>query len=130
MKDEFKNQNIERIENGNVKISNEVISIIAGVAASEIDGVVSMSGGITGGITEILGMKNLSKGVKVEVNEKEVIIDIFITVEYGVKISEVGRKVQENVKKTVENMTGLKVKAINVNIQDVSFPKKIQEEIN
>src|SRR5699024_12229730 len=68
----------ENTENGNVRISNEVISIIAGVAANEIDGVVSMSGGITGGITEMLGMKNLSKGVKVDINEKEANIDIFI----------------------------------------------------
>ncbi len=125
MQDEFKNENTE---NGNVRISNEVISIIAGVAANEIDGVVSMSGGITGGITEMLGMKNLSKGVKVDINEKEANIDIFITVEYGIKISEIGVKVQKNVKDTVENMTGLEVKSVNVNIQDVSFPKEIQEE--
>src|SRR5699024_1000643 len=118
----------ENSENGNVRISNEVISIIAGVAANEIDGVVSMSGGITGGITEMLGMKNLSKGVKVDINEKEANIDIFITVEYGIKISEIGVKVQKNVKDTVENMTGLEVKSVNVNIQDVSFPKEIQEE--
>lgn len=125
MQDEFKNENTE---NGNVRISNEVISIIAGVAANEIDGVVSMSGGITGGITEMLGMKNLSKGVKVDINEKEANIDIFITVEYGIKISEIGVKVQKNVKDTVENMTGLEVKSVNVNIQDVSFPKEVQEE--
>lgn len=125
MKDEF---NDENIENGNVKISNEVISTIAGVAASEIDGVVSMSSGITGGITEILGMKNLSKGIKVEINDKEADIDVFITVEYGIKISEIGEKVQKNVKNTVENMTGLEVKAVNVNIQDVNFPKKKEEE--
>lgn len=125
MQDEFKNENTE---NGNVRISNEVISIIAGVAANEIDGVVSMSGGITGGITEMLGMKNLSKGIKVDINEKEANIDIFITVEYGIKISEIGVKVQKNVKDTVENMTGLEVKSVNVNIQDVSFPKEVQEE--
>ena len=125
LNDEFKNENTEH---GNVKISNEVISIIAGVAANEIDGVVSMSGGITGGITEMLGMKNLSKGVKVDINEKEANIDIFITVEYGIKISEIGVKVQKNVKDTVENMTGLEVKSVNVNIQDISFPKEIQEE--
>lgn len=127
MKDEFKN---EKMENGNVKISNEVISIIAGVAANEIDGVVSSSSGITEGITEMLGMKSLSKGVKVEINEKEANIDVFITVKYGIKISEIARKVQKNVKDSVENMTGLVVKTVNVNIQDVSFPKENKGKVD
>lgn len=126
MQDNFNN---ESIEHGDVKISNEVISIIAGVAANEIDGVVGMSSGIAGGISEMLGMKNLSKGVKVDIEEKEANIDIFITVEYGIKISEIGLKVQKNVKNTVENMTGLEVKTVNVNIQDVSFPKKDKGEV-
>ncbi len=118
-------------EQNSVKISNDVIAIIAGIAAGKIEGVVSMNSGITGGITEMLGMKNLSKGVKVEVNKNEATIDLFITVEYGVKLSEVGKNVQENVKETVENMTGLQVIAVNVNIQDVSFPKlKEEKEIN
>ena len=121
LKDEFKD---ESIESGNVKISNDVIAIIAGVAANEIDGVVGTSSGITDGLTEMLGMKSLSKGVKVEITEKQANIDIFITVEYGIKISEIGEKVQKNVKNTVENMTGIEVKAVNVNIQDVSFPKE------
>ncbi len=126
MQDNFNNKSIEH---GDVKISNEVISIIAGVAANEIDGVVGMSSGIAGGISEMLGMKNLSKGVKVDIEEKEANIDIFITVEYGIKISEIGLKVQKNVKDTVENMTGLEVKTVNVNIQDVSFPKKDKGEV-
>ncbi len=89
----------ENVRYGTVKIANEVVAIIAGLAATEIDGVVGMSGGITGGITEMLGMKNLSKGVKVEVGgEKEAAIDIFIIVEYGSKISEVANSVQQNVK--------------------------------
>lgn len=125
MNDEFNNENTEH---GNVKISNDVIAIIAGVAANEIDGVVGMSSGITGGLTEMLGMKSLSKGVKVDVNEKQANIDISITVEYGIKISEIGIKVQKNVKDSVENMTGLEVKTVNVNIQDVSFPKDKKEE--
>ena len=126
LQDNFNNKSIEH---GDVKISNEVISIIAGVAANEIDGVVGMSSGIAGGISEMLGMKNLSKGVKVDIEEKEANIDIFITVEYGIKISEIGLKVQKNVKDTVENMTGLEVKTVNVNIQDVSFPKKDKGEV-
>ena len=118
----------ENIKYGTVKIANEVVAIIAGLAATEIDGVVGMSGGITGGITEMLGMKNLSKGVKVEVGEKEAAIDIFIIVEYGSKISEVASSVQKNVKDTVETMTGLNVVEINVNVEGVVIPKEPKAE--
>ncbi len=120
----------ENLEYGSIKIANEVVAIIAGLAATEVDGVAGMSGGITGGITEMLGMKNLSKGVKVEVGEKESAIDIFIVVEYGSKISEVATLVQENVKDTVETMTGLKVIEVNVHVQGVNIPKEpvVEEE--
>ncbi|NLW40208.1 MAG: Asp23/Gls24 family envelope stress response protein [Tissierellia bacterium] len=114
----------DKIKHGTVKIANEVVSVIAGLAATEIEGVTSMSGGITGDITEMLGMKNLSKGVKVEVGEKETAIDIYIIVEYGYKISEVASKVQQNVKDAVETMTGLKVVEVNVNVQGVNIPKE------
>ncbi|WP_313756637.1 Asp23/Gls24 family envelope stress response protein [Tissierella sp.] len=124
------NYNDENVEHGTVKISDDVVAIIAGVAATEVDGVAGMSGGITGGITEMLGMKNLSKGVKVEVGDKEAAIDLYIIVEYGSKISELGQKIQENVKNTVETMTGLNIVEVNVNIQGVNIPKerKIETE--
>lgn len=115
--------NRDDTDGGSVKISSDVIAIIAGVAAGKVEGVVEMNTGITGGITEMLGMKNLARGIKVEVEKNEAIIDLNITVEYGVKLSEVGQNVQINVKETVENMTGLDVVAVNVNIEDVSFPK-------
>ncbi|GMG97716.1 Uncharacterized conserved protein YloU, alkaline shock protein (Asp23) family [Tepidimicrobium xylanilyticum] len=114
----------DKIKYGTVKIANEVVSIIAGLAATEVEGVSSMSGGITGDITEMFGMKNLSKGVKVEVGEKETAIDIFLIVEYGYKIAEVAMKVQQNVKEAVETMTGLKVVEVNVNVQGVNIPKE------
>ena len=117
-------------EYGNVKISNDVVAIIAGVAATEVDGVAGMSVGITGGITEILGMKNLSKGVKVEVGDKEAAIDLFIIVEYGSKIAELGEKVQKNVKETVETMTGLNVIEVNVNIQGVNIQREEKIEVD
>jgi uncharacterized alkaline shock family protein YloU len=119
----------ENTDKGSVKISNEVVGIIAGVAATEVKGVVGMSGGITGGITELLGMKNLSKGVKVEVGEKEASIDIFLVVEYGSDIAQVGKAVQENVKASIENMTGLNVVAVNVNVQGVSMPKEAKADV-
>ncbi|HSH36385.1 Asp23/Gls24 family envelope stress response protein [Schnuerera sp.] len=114
----------EKVKYGTVKIANDVVAIIAGLAATEVDGVTSMSGGITGDITEMLGMKSLSKGVKVEVGEKEAAIDIFLIVNYGSKISEVAAKVQQNVKETVETMTGLNVVEVNINVQGVNIPKE------
>lgn len=120
--------NDENTEQNPVKISDDVVAIIAGVAATEVEGVAGMSGGITGGISEMLGMKNLSKGVKVEVNDKEASIDLNIIVEFGAKISELGAKVQNNVKNTVETMTGLEVTVVNVNIQGVNIPKERKKE--
>lgn len=115
-------------EYGSVKISDDVVAIIAGVAATEIPGVAGMSGGITGGITEMLGMKNLSKGIKVELGNEEVAVDIFIIVEYGSNITEIGKKVQENVKSSIETMTGLNVVEVNVNVQGVNIQKEAKVE--
>lgn len=120
----------EGMEYGSVKIANEVVAIIAGLAATEVDGVAGMSGGVTSGITEALGMKSLSKGVKVEVGEKECAIDLFVVINYGSRISEVAESIQENVKNAVETMTGLDVVEVNVNVQGVNIPKeeKVEEE--
>ncbi|QSZ26510.1 Asp23/Gls24 family envelope stress response protein [Aceticella autotrophica] len=119
------------LEFGSIKISDEVVAIIAGIAATEIPGVAGMSGGVVNGITEMLGRKNLSKGVKVEVGEKETAIDLFIIVDYGVRIPEVAWNIQENVKKSVETMTGLKVVAVNIHVQGVNMEKeqKSQESV-
>lgn len=114
-------------DDGGVKISTEVIASIAGVAATEVEGVVGMSGGIKG-LGDMLGLKNISKGIKVEVGEKDTAIDLFIIVEYGKNISEIAKKVQSNVKTSIENMTGLNVIEVNVNVQGISMPKKTAEE--
>ncbi len=115
-------------EHGSIRIADEVVSIIAGLAATEVEGVASMSGGIAGGIAEALGRKNLSKGVKVEVGEEETAIDLYMIVHYGSRIPDVAWSVQENVKKAIENMTGLKVVKVNVHVQGVSFPHERTEE--
>lgn len=115
-------------ELGEVRIAEEVVSIIAGLAATDIQGVASMSGGIAGGIAEVLGRRNLSKGIKVEVGTEEAKIDIFIIVEYGSRIPDVAWDIQEGVKNTVENMTGLKVPYVNVHVQGVHFPQREEEE--
>lgn len=126
-----KKEFIERQETdlGSIRIADEVVAIIAGLAATEIKGVAGMSGGLAGGIAEMLGRKNLSKGVKVEVGEKEAAVDMFVIVEYGVRIPEVAIGVQENVKRAIESMTGLTVVEVNINIQGVVFPTpEVKEE--
>lgn len=118
----------EMNEYGNIKIADEVVGIIAGLAATEVEGVAGMSGGIAGGIAEMLGRKNLSKGVKVEVGEKEAAVDLFIIVDYGVRIPEVAWNVQENVKKAIESMTGLDVVEVNIHVQGVNFKNESKED--
>ena len=110
---------------GTIRIADEVVSIIAGLAATEVAG---MSGGIAGGIAEILGRKNFSKGVKVEVGEKEAAIDLYIIVKYGVRIPDIALNVQEAVKAAIENMTGLSTVEVNVHVQGVGFPEDVKTE--
>ena len=109
---------------GAIRIADEVVSIIAGLAATEVDGIAGMSGGIAGGIAEMLGRKNFAKGVKVEVGEKEAAVDLFIIVKYGVRIPDIALAVQENVKQAIETMTGLSVVEVNVHVQGVGFPEE------
>lgn len=118
-------------ENTGIKISNDVIAVIAGVAVSEVQGVASMSGGFAGGISEVLsGKKNLAKGIKVEAGEKEAKIDVNIIVEYGTRIPDVAFEIQNRVKKAVESMTGLKVEEVNVNVQGVNTSTVVEKEEN
>lgn len=116
----------ENAEGGNdgIQIANDVVAVIAGVAVSEVPGVASMSKGFAGGITEVLsGKKSLSKGIKVDADDKEVKIDVNIIVEYGSRIPDVAFEIQNRVKKSVENMTGLKVSEVNVHVQGVKTEK-------
>lgn len=106
---------------GTIKISDEVVKIIAGLAATEVAGISAMSGGLAGGIVEKLAGKNMSKGVKAEVGEKEATIELHVIVEYGYQIQLVANEIQAKVRSAVENMTGLKVLSVNVNVQGVSF---------
>jgi len=112
---------IDKGGSGTIKISEDVVKIIAGLAAIEVAGVAGMSGGIAGGIAEKLGRKNMSKGVKADVGEKEATIDISVIVDYGTNIQQVACEIQSKVKNAVEGMTGLKVLGVNVNVQGVSF---------
>lgn len=117
---ETEENEIEASDNSGIKISNDVVASIAGVAVSEVPGVYSMAGGIAGGISEVFsGKKNLSKGIKVEVGEKDTKIDVNIIVEYGVRIPDVAFEIQGRVKKAVETMTGLKVSGVNIHVQGI-----------
>ena len=102
---------------GEVKIADEVVTVIAGLAATEVDGVASMGGNIT----NELGVKNLSKGVKVTVLEGVVTVDLTLNIEFGKNILEVSKKVQDKVKSSIENMTGLEVADVNIRIAGVDM---------
>lgn len=122
---------ISEANNEQIKIADDVVSIIAGKAVSEISGVAGMAGGFAGGISEVFsGKKNLSKGIKVDVGEKEVKIDVNIIVEYGARIPDVAFEIQNRVKKAVETMTGLNVTSVNVHVQGVNIleEKKVEKE--
>ena len=126
-----KRERIEKMENndvGSVRIADEVVGIIAGMAATEVPGVAGMSAGLVGGIAEMLGKKNLAKGVKVEVGEREAAVDLYIIVEYGVRIPDIALRVQESVKRGIESMTGLDVVEVNVHVQGVGFSQDAKEE--
>lgn len=118
------NTQLDELEYGNVNISDDVIGIISSIAAAEITGISGLSGKITEDLVEMLGKKNFSKGVKVEIKEDKVEIDLNLIVDYGVKIPDVSWKVQENVKTAVESMTGLKVLAVNVHVNGINLKKK------
>ena len=120
----------ERTDMGKIEVAPEVIEVIAGLATVEVEGVAGMSGGISSGIGELLGRKNLSKGVKVEVGQREAAVDVSVIVQYGRRIPDISAEIQRNVKRSIETMTGLGVVEVNVHIHDVHFKpaEKTEEE--
>ena len=116
------NYNIhESINIGEVHISDEVVAIIAGLAATEIEGVQSMAGNITNELVSRLGMKNLSKGVKVTISDDSVEVSLALNIKYGYEIPAVSKKVQDKVKSAIETMTGLTVTAVNIKIVSLNI---------
>lgn len=110
----------------NLTISEDVIGIIAGIAAAEVEGVSGMTLGLVDGINQLIGSnKKFSKGVKIELDGNKVIIDIYVIVKYGVRIPEVAFSIQNAVKASVETMTGLTIQAVNINVQGVTFDKPV-----
>ena len=106
---------------GEVQVADEVVAIIAGLAATEVDGVTSMGGNITKDLVSRLGIKNLSKGVRVSVEQEQVSVYLTLNIAYGYAIPEVSQKVQERVKSAIENMTWLQVAGVNVRIAEVDM---------
>jgi len=127
-------ENINDIKSaGNVQISDEVIAVVSSVASMEIEGVLGMANSLTSGIAELMGKKSFSKGVKADVDGENVKITVSINVKYGCKIQDVAYQVQQNVKKAVENMTGLTVDAVDVCVTGVSHveePKKMNDTVS
>ena len=131
MSEKTKKEELEVVEDSNVEIdtnlniSEEVIGIIAGLAAAEVEGIAGMSLGLVDGINQILGgNKKYSKGVKIALDGKKVNVDLFVNVQYGVRIPDVAWAAQNAVKNAVENMTGLEVSAVNINVQGIIFDKE------
>lgn len=114
---------------GEVQIADEVVAIISSLAALEVEGVAKMSGNVPNELVSKLGMKNLSKGVKVEVSPESVMIDLALEMKYGYSIPKVSEQVQERVKSAIESMTGLTVERVNVRIVGVAVdkPQKAQK---
>lgn len=114
-------------DSGKIVFAPDVIATIAGLAASDVKGIAGMSSGMVDGIAQMLGRKNLTKGVKVEVGSQEAAVDVSVIVLYGHRIHEVCREVQNAIKQAIETMTGLKVVQVNVLVQAVSFEKEPRE---
>ena len=124
-KDERNIYSIDDNNMGEEKIADDVVAVIAGLAASEVDGVASMAGGLTNEINSRLGMKNLSKGVKVDVLEGVVTVSIALILKYNYNVMEVSAQVQKKVKTAVENMTGLEVADVNIKVAGMEM--EVQE---
>ena len=124
MAEDRKGFKIKEDKLGEVKIADEVVAIIAGLASTEVEGVSSMAGNITNELVSKLGMKNLSKGIRVDVSDGVVRVDVALNIAYGYAIPDVSAKVQEKVKSAIENMTGLDVSGVNVRIASVDRGKR------
>nr|WP_235829088.1 Asp23/Gls24 family envelope stress response protein [Christensenella intestinihominis] len=118
---------VKRESYGTVAFASEVIAILAGLAAVDVPGVAGMSGGFVDGLVELLGRKNLSRGIKIELGQEEVAVDASIIVEYGKSIPEIAGMIQSGVKQAIESMTGLKVTEVNVRVQGLKLETQTQD---
>ena len=113
---------------GTVRIADDVVSVIAKIAAAEIEGISGMSASFAGGIRDIMSGKSYSKGVKAQITDNIVDVDVHVNIKYGVHIPEAAKKVQSNIRRSIETMTGLSVQTVNVFIQGVAFEERVSLE--
>ena len=127
-KDKQEIQNTENVQDdmGAIKVADEVLSIVAGLAASEVNGVYGMSGGIREGLTDMLGKQNFAKGIKVYTEGRTVKVEVHVIIAYGYNIPDVAIKLQEKVKEAVENMTGYEVTGVDIHVEGVRKEKNKQ----
>ena len=118
------NQNYDAGDLGKIEISPEVIEVIAAIAASEVEGVASIRGNFASGVAEKLGRKSHRKGVKVDLTDDGIVLDVYVIVEYGYSIPSIGQEIQKNIRQELQNMTSLDVNEINVHIVGISFEQK------
>ena len=123
---ESKDYIVRSQEDGSVSISEDVIAIIAWEAMHEVEGFGGPAAGIPGDLAELIGRKNASRGVRISAEEKSVSVDVYITVRFGYSVTKVSRDIQEAISKSVEDMTGVKVSAVNVNVTGIAFEKTKQ----
>lgn len=116
-------------DNDSMMITDEAIAVMAGVAASEVRGVSGMSGGFAGGIAEVFGRRNLSKGVKVVTKNDSTTVDLYVIVKYGHRIPDLAYEIQENVKSTIESLSGITVDAVNIHIQGIDYSEDSEIKI-
>lgn len=121
-------QGQEEQEKDSIKISSEVIAIIVGLVSGDIEGIAGMSGGLVGGIAEKLGKKDLTKGIKVTVEDEIVAVDMNVIAEYGVSIVEAANRLKKAIRDSVEKTTGFKVKTININVLGINIPGNEEAE--
>ncbi|WP_078597070.1 Asp23/Gls24 family envelope stress response protein [Evansella clarkii] len=130
MENHMINMSDDKEELGKVEISPEVIEVIAGLAATEVEGVATMRGNFAAGVAERLGRKSThGKGVKVDLGDEGIVVDAFIVTNYGVSIPDVCRKIQENIYQTLKNMTAIQLKEVNVHVVGVQFEQKNEAEL-
>ncbi|WP_078552926.1 Asp23/Gls24 family envelope stress response protein [Bacillus alkalicellulosilyticus] len=119
----------EKSELGKVEISPEVIEVIAGIAASEVEGVATMRGNFATGVAERLGRKNHGKGIKVDLGEEGISVDVSVNITYGVSIPEVAKKIQTNIKLALETMTAIELQSVNVHVVGIQFEAAVEQPI-
>lgn len=120
----------DKHDRDSIRISTEVITIVAGIAVEEVEGVAGMSGGIVDGIAQKLGRKDSGKGIKVSLEEERVLLDLNVVIDYGAPLLETAEKLKQKVRTTVEEVTGLTVAAVNINVTGINMPRERAERVS